>query len=414
MTSLLAPPATTDASREDARHRRPLVLLATLGGAAAASSTLVVCMAVGMVGWFLTDAGAHGAPRDGLRAGALGWLLAHGSGVHVQGVPITAVPLAITLVCAWTVWRLGHRIGDAISGHGPDADRIADGERDWTVPSAVLLFATGYVVVTVVTASLASTQETNPSTGRAVAWSLGLVAVLGAPALAVGSGRAPVWAARLPSVVVPALAAGWSVVRTFVLASAVTLLVSFLLDLGTALNVLSQLGVDGTGAGLYSAASLLVLPNAVLFGGAYLLGPGFAVGAGTLVTPTTVVLGPLPLFPLLAALPGTGPTPAWTPALVALPPLVAAVAVARTQRRVPTLRWEEGAVRGCAAGLVAGVVLGLVTALAGGSVGPGRMQVVAPYAQDVLLHAVTAFGIGGLLGGLVMTSWQRRATSRRP
>jgi hypothetical protein len=95
---------------------------------------------------------------------------------------------------------------------------------------------------------------------------------------------------------------------------------------------------------------------------------------------------------------------------MALPPLVAAVAVARAQRRLPTRRWEEGAVRGCAAGLVAGVVVGLATALAGGSVGPGRMQVVAPYAQDVLLHAVTAFGIGGLLGGLVTTFWQRRTT----
>ena len=64
------------------------MLLATLGGAvAAAASTLVVCLAVGVVGWFLTDAGAHGAPRDGLRVGALGWLIAHGSGVRVEGVP---------------------------------------------------------------------------------------------------------------------------------------------------------------------------------------------------------------------------------------------------------------------------------------------------------------------------------------
>ena len=37
---------------------------------------------------------------------------------------------------AWAIWRLGHRVGDSVSGHGPDADRIADGERDWTVPIA--------------------------------------------------------------------------------------------------------------------------------------------------------------------------------------------------------------------------------------------------------------------------------------
>jgi Family of unknown function (DUF6350) len=405
MTALLTPPA----AAVDVRHRRPLVLVATLAGAMAAASTLLVCMAVGMVGWFLTDAGAHGAPRDGLRTGALGWLMAHGSGVHVSGVPVTAVPLGLTLVCAWTVWRIAHRVGGAISGHGPDADRIADGERDWTVPTATTLFAAGYVVVTVVTGSLASSPETSPSTGRAVVWSLALVAMLGAPALAVGSGRAANWVARLPAAAPPALAAGWSVVRTFWLVSAVAVLAALVVDLGTALNVLSQLGVDASGATLYSASSLLVAPNAVLFGGSYLLGPGFAVGAGTLVTPTAVVLGALPLFPLLAALPDTGPTPVWTPALMALPPLVAAVAVARAQRRRPTLRWDEGALRGCAAGIGAGIVVGLTSALAGGSVGPGRMQVVAPHVQDVLVHAVSALGLGGLLGGLAMTWWQRRS-----
>ena len=357
MTALVTPPATTDRPAADRRHHRPLVLLATLGGAVAAASTLVVCMAVGMIGWFLTDAGAHGAPRDGLRTGALGWLMAHGSGVLVQGVHVTAVPLGLTLVCAWTVWRIAHRVGDAISGHGPDADRIADGERDWTVPTAAALFAAGYVVVAVVTASLASTATTAPSTGRAVLWSLGLVALPrrcrpwpsapGGPR----SGR-PGCRPAVP----PALAAGWAVVRLFLLVSALTVLVALVLDLGTALNVLSQLGTDAEGAVLYTLLSLLLLPNAVLFGGAYLLGPGFAVGAGTLVTPAarwcSARCRSSRCWPRC---PGTGPTPVWTASWWLLGPLVAAVAVARAQRRRPTLRWEEGALRGCAAGMGAGV-----------------------------------------------------------
>ena len=102
-----------------------------------------------MAGWFLTDAGAHGAPRDGLRTGALAWLMAHGSGVHVDGVLVTVVPLGITLACAWATWRTAYRLGDSVSGHGPDADRIADGERDWTVPVAALVFTSGYVATAV-------------------------------------------------------------------------------------------------------------------------------------------------------------------------------------------------------------------------------------------------------------------------
>ena len=50
-----------------------------------------------------------------------------------------------------------------------------------------------------------------------------------------------------------------------------------------------------------------------------------------------------------------------------------------------------------------GSLLGLLAALAGGAVGPGRMRDVGPLAFDVLVHAITAFGIGGLLGGLAMT-----------
>ena len=96
----------------------------------------MVCLALGVIGWFLTDAGAHGEPRDGL-AGRRA-RLADGPRLRrpVDGVRVTAVPLLLTMVAAWATWRIGHRVGDSISGHGPDADAISDGERDWTVPVA--------------------------------------------------------------------------------------------------------------------------------------------------------------------------------------------------------------------------------------------------------------------------------------
>jgi hypothetical protein len=55
------------------------------------------------------------------------------------------------------------------------------------------------------------------------------------------------------------------------------------------------------------------------------------------------------------------------------------------------------------------VGLSVLASLAGGAVGPGRMRDVAPLAGDVLVHALTTFTLGGLLGGLAMTAWQRRA-----
>ena len=388
------------------------MLVAALGGVVAAGATLVVCLAIGVIGWFLSDGGAHGTPRDGLRTGALGWLMAHGSGVHVQGVAVTVVPLGITALAAWAVWRLGHRVGDSVSGHGPDADGIADGQRDWTVAAASAVFTAGYAAVVVVTCRMAATPQTAPSLGRALLWSLLLCWSFGLCAIAVGSGRAAIWATYVAPSVRAAAAACLRVLTAYVAVSALLFAVALVTHFGTAVNVMSRLHTDAGETTVYTALTATLVPNAVAFSASYLLGPGFAVGVGTLVSPSVVSVGALPMFPLFAALPGSGPAPAWTSYLLAVPPLVAAVAVAWAQRRTPTLRWDRGALRGCAAGVMAGVLLAVLAGVAGGAVGPGRMRAVGPFAFDVLVHAITAFGVGGLVGGLVMTAWQRRAARR--
>lgn len=409
MTSLLTPPTrSAEEIRADLAHRRPLVLTATLGGIAAAAATLVVCLAVGVVGWFLTDAGAHGTPSEALRTGALGWLSAHFSGVHVRGTLVSAVPLGLTLVCAWTLWRTGLRVGDSISGHGPDIHRIGDGERDLTVPLATLLFTTGYAVSTVLVVALAGTATTQPSDARAALTAALLSACVGGTGIAVGSGRAAVWVSLVPAVARAGIATARAIVLGWLLVSTVALVAALALDLSTAANLLSQLGTDAGGGVLYSALTLLVLPNAVAFSGSYLLGPGFAVGAGTLVSPTAVMVGPLPMFPLLAALPDGGDTPAWTPWLVLLGPLTAALAVVLVQRRLPVLRWEEAIVRALSGGVLAALAFTMLASLAGGAVGPGRMREVGPSSFDVLVHALTCFGVGAVTAAAAMTWWQRR------
>jgi hypothetical protein len=414
MTSLLPSSEKRTAAdvERDLATRRPLALLAVLGGVAAAGSTLVFCLGIAVVGWFLTDAGAHGAPSGALRIGALGWLTGHGSGVRIDGVTITAVPLGITLLAAWAIWRLGQRVGDSISGHGPDADAIADGERDWTVPVAVALFLAGYVVTAVITTTLAADPSTDPSAPRVVLWSIVLCVGVGGPAIALGSGRAAIWAPELPPVVRAAAHGCRRILQLWLGVAALAFVIALVIDFDTAANVMSQLHTDAGDAALLSALSLSVVPNAVAWSGAYLLGPGFTVGAGTLVTPNAVALGPLPMFPMLAALPDDGDTPGWTPWLVALPVLIGILGAAWAHRRHRTTRWEEGALRGCASGVLAGVAFGLLAVVAGGAVGPGRLREVGPLAFDSLVHAITAFGIGGLLGGLAMTSWARRAARR--
>ena len=82
-------------------------------------------------------------------------------------------------------------------------------------------------------------------------------------------------------------------------------------------------------------------------GMADILGPGFAVGTGTVVSPSVVALGPAPAFPLLAALPGSGPTSrvglsVW----LAVPVFVGAVGAVLAQRAYRVLAYDSAALRG--------------------------------------------------------------------
>ena len=406
MTSLLTRP---DRPRTDAAHPRPLVLIATLGGVLAAAGPLLVLMAVGVIGWFVSDAGVHGAPRDGMRMGALAWLAGHGSGFTVMGARVLIVPLGVTAVAVWSMWRLGHRVGDAVSGHGPDADRISDGERDVTVPTAIALFFAGYAVVAVVVATLAAGPTADPSLPHVLLWSFVMTALVAAPAIAVGSGRAAIWATFLPVTLRAAAAVAASVLTALLVVSTLVFLVALATSFDDAATMTSTLHPSPSEAGLYALVNAGFLPNASLFTGSWLLGPGFAVGGGTLVSPSAVVVGPLPVVPLLAALPAVGMPAAWVGGLMALPPVVAAIQTFRALRERP-LTWERAALAGCGGGIVAGLGFAFLASVAGGAAGPGRMRHVGPFVPEVLVHAITACGIGALLGALALVLLQRRST----
>src|SRR5690606_28153512 len=125
-------------------------------GLSAVLGPLLLAGVLGLGSWYLSDAGAHGTAGDAVRRGAIGWLVGQGSGFSVDGVAVTVVPLAVTLLIAWWVWRSALRLGERVWAHGPDAHRISDGERDWTVPVALLGFSLAYLVSTAIVLNLVS------------------------------------------------------------------------------------------------------------------------------------------------------------------------------------------------------------------------------------------------------------------
>jgi Family of unknown function (DUF6350) len=403
MTDLLDRPRTRspqgDSSREGAL-RSPAVTAAA-AGLASAAVVLSAAMAVGLVAWYASDAGAHGDTRDAIRVGADAWLLALGSHLHLATgavtATVTAVPLGLTLLCVYAAHRFGRW-----------AARSSPAEDARTVALSVLVMSAVYGSVALGCAVLASTAEADPGLLRSFAGGFLVALAGGGTGLLRGSGKVAEWRARVPEGLraIALGAAGGALL--LVAAASVLVAVALLMDLGTAANVLSRLHAGASGGLLYTALVAAVTPNAVLLGASYLLGPGFAVGAGTLVSPGLVTLGPVPAFPLLAALPDPGTPPAWLAVLVAAPVLASVLGVALMMRRFPVLGYATGALRGAGAGLLGGLLVSVLVALAGGAVGPGRMTAVGADLLDTVLSAAVAMGFGGLVAGVAATWWAHR------
>lgn len=391
MSTLITRPTMTASRPAEVDTRRPLATSAALAGAVAAAIGLVVCMSGALTGWFLADAGAHGQTTDALRVGADAWLLGHGSHLVLSGVPLGVTPLGITLIVVLTTFRTGRWAGRR--AHAEVDDRA--------LATAVGSFTCAYVVVAVVTCVLASQSGATPVLGRAVLGAALVAALAGGAGLAVGSDRTADWLDRVPEWTLDVVTGGLAGALWLVVAGAVLVGVSLVASLNEAATVFSELHLSAGDALSYIVVMALFAPNAVLLGVSYLVGPGFAFGVGTTISPTAVSLGVVPAYPVLAALPGEGPTPGWLVVAMGVPVAAAALGGAAMVRRTGPFAYDLAAMRGAAAGFLAGVAVTVLVAVAGGSLGTGRMADVGAPVAEVLVFATGLMSVGGLLGALV-------------
>jgi hypothetical protein len=388
MTGLLTSPTSSRPAAEP-DGQRPVVIGAALAGGFAAGAVLVGCMALALAAWFSADQGTHGTTRDALRIGSDAWLLAHGAHLDVGVATITMVPLGLTVLCGYVCFRLGRWA--ALTSAAEDLRALG---------LAAVVMAAVYGLVGIVVALLASTQGAQPHLGLAFAGGFVVALLGGGPGLMTGAGHLPVLLDKVPETARAIAYAGAVAALAVFAAGGVLVAVSLLMDLGSAANVLSRLRADSSGGALYTLLVAGLAPNAALFGSSYLVGPGFAVGTGTVVSTSAVTLGPVPAFPLLAALPGDGPAPWWAMTLLAVPVLAGAVAGRLAARAHPTTGYDAAAIRGLAGGAAGGLLLGLAMAISGGAIGPGRMTDLGPGLLEPTIAAIVALGIGSALGAL--------------
>ncbi|MGW1063241.1 cell division protein PerM [Streptomyces aureus] len=436
------------------RDRSPGLATSLLGGVFAAGLGLASFAVLAMVLWISSpypDSGPGGA----LHAAAALWLLAHGVELirtdTLSGLPmpVGVTPLLLLALPVWLLHRAAREAADVTSESSP---RTA-----WAGVVG------GYLAVGGAAAAYASGGTLRPS------W---VWAALCLPLLAVTAAGAGVWTAHgrpwgprpvrgrrpgkplpLPgghrsAGTAPAPASGRPLpaARRLVAADdrvlgaaarAATAGVAVLVGGGALLVAASLVWHGDTAraslvqvAGVWSGRfavlllCLVLVPNAAVWGAAYGLGPGVVLSAGHVAGPLTAAVpgthapaGPLPAFPLLAALPqaGSGAPPAWLSGLV---PLAAGVTVAWCAVKAGAEQGSAGrgepwplgrtvTVVSIAAGWC-GIALGVLAGLAGGPLGVHALSHFGPVWWQVGPVAAVWTAVVGIPVAAGAAEWRNR------
>lgn len=374
--------------------QRPLAVTGAIAACAAAGAGLAALTLLAAVGWIAAPHASVGRGLPGvLRTAIQLWLVGHHVGFRLRDTgQVGLLPLGLVLLPGALLWRSGRWVV-----------RTGQVERLRHVGFAALALALPYGVLAGALAVASRTALSAPSPAQAAGagFLLALTAggLGGARALAPWRRLIALLPDRVRCVVVGAAGA------LGVLAGAGALLAGVSLATHAASFRLAsdELSPGLAGSALLLLASLAYLPNAVVWAMAYVIGPGFAFGAGTVLAPAGSVLGPLPLFPLLAALPAvppgphaTGPGPA-SLAVLAVPYLAGAFGGLLTVRTAPSPTIEAAPLWGLACGVAAGCVTGALAVFSGGPLGAGRMAVIGPSGWQVALVAALEIGISAAI-----------------
>jgi len=372
--------------------RPSVVLHGSLVAAAAALSGLATLAAVVLVAW-VADAGPGSTGTDAIRAAADAWLLAHGGGLTVPAGHLRGIPLGLTVLAAVVLHRAGASLARAVEV--PD---LAAAGR------AVAALAVPYALLAAAVAAVAGTATAASSAPLAGIGALLLAAAAGGRGVLRAAGLGPALLRRVPSWLPAVGRAVLAGVAALVAAGLALLLVVLVGRAGRFAELVGALQPGFVGGVILLLGCVLLLPNGALWTVAYVAGPGFTVGAGTGVSPFGVTLGPVPSFPLLAALPGDGVPAPVVRAVLLLPVLAGVLAGWVVGRRLPAasgpgrLPAASGpgrlpalptgrVARPATYGLLAGGLVALVTAvlavLAGGALGQGYLAAVGPSGWQV-------------------------------
>jgi Family of unknown function (DUF6350) len=391
-----------------ARPARPLVITGAMAACAAAGTGLVLIVLLVLAGWIAAPHAGVGLTGV-MRTSADLWLVSHHVGFALHGTGragvtrigagrIGMLPLGLVLLPGALLWAAGRWVV-----RKGEVSRLAE------VGYAALALAVPYALLAGGLALAGQSSLATPSPMQAVLAGFLLALVAGG----LGGARALAPWGRLIRLLPPrprsislgtvgALAVAGAAGAILAAASLATSMAGF----RTANAALAPGVVGGV---LLLLIQIGYLPNAVIWAICYTLGPGFAFGAGTVVAPTGSALGPLPLLPMLAALPSGAHSsvPGWaSAAMLSVPYLAGAFGGLITARAAPVLAFERAPLRGFACGIATAGALGLLAAFSGGPLGSGRLAAVGPSGWQTALVAGLEMGVAAAVTAGVV-NWLR-------
>lgn len=377
---------------------RPLVVTGGIAACAVVVAGLVILTPLVLAGWIAAPHDGIGLPGV-LRVATGLWLAAHHVGFALHGAGrIGMLPLGLVLIPGALLWRAGRWVV-----------RTGQLSRLSEVGYAALALAAPYAVLCGALALASRSLLVVPSLPQAVV--AGFLIAFCAGGLGGAHALAP-WGrlARLlpprPRSVVVGTAGSLAVLGA---AGAILAGGSLAAHLSEFRTLNDALGAGAVGSVLLLLAQLVYVPNAVGWAVCFMLGPGFAFGAGTVVAPTGAALGPLPMFPLLAALPAGahGSMPGWaSAAALAVPYLAGVFGGVLLVRTAPSPAAETAPLWGFACGVATGCVTGVLAAFSGGPLGSGRLTAVGPSGWQAGVVAALEVGVAAAVAAGI-ANWLR-------
>lgn len=401
MTLLADHPGPAAGGDDERRPPRSLGVAGLVAAVWSAGIGLVVVTIVTLIGWIAAPHESLGSGLIGvLRTAAQFWLVSHHAGFALPDGRVGLLPIGLVLLPGLLVFRAAGWLA-----------RLASVPRLRRVGHAALAIACPYALIAGALAQVAGNDVMHPSVWQSLLASFLVAFFAGGAGVA---RRLTSWRQLLGllperprSIVVGTVGS----CAFLAMSGALLVGTSLAFHIAGARELAESLSPGVVGGVLLLLLQVVYVPNAVIWGTSYAVGPGFALGTGTMIAPTGVYLGPVPTFPLFAAMPEPGPAPVVSLIALSAPFLAGIVGGILTMRMAPTLNGEAAPVWGLVCGVCAGAIMAALAALSSGPLGDGRLATVGPSAWQV--GAVTALevGISAAVAAWVTNYWLLRRDS---